>query len=131
VTGGTGKDLLKDLALIGGGNFLNGLGDSLFQQKRNSFKGTAADPVNVLSGVQRRIEAAAGPLSDRAFGPVSTPSAYAQNVPGLSGSDPAYADRSLLTHTGVQRNASAMPMGSPEDDLTQLQQAIRLLGAKG
>lgn len=113
---------LKDLALLGGGNFLSGLGDSLFHQQRQSFKGTAADPVNVLSGVQRRIEGAAGPLADRAFTPPSI-STTVQPVTGLSGRDPGMSP--------IARNTEA-PMGPSggADDLAHLQQVFSLFGRR-
>jgi hypothetical protein len=64
-TARTGSDLTNLFAQLGGG-LLSGLGQIFGQQKRQSFSGTAADPVQALSGVQRRISDFAEPMGQRA-----------------------------------------------------------------
>jgi len=49
-----------------GGGLLSGLGSIFGQQKRQSFSGTAADPVQALSGVQRKISDFSTPMGQRA-----------------------------------------------------------------
>lgn len=57
---------IADLITQLGGGLLSGLGQIFGQQKRQSFSGTAADPVTALSGVQRRISDFAEPMGQRA-----------------------------------------------------------------
>lgn len=62
----TGGNNIADLITQLGGGLLSGLGQIFGQQKRQSFSGTAADPVEALSGVQRRISDFAAPVQQRA-----------------------------------------------------------------
>lgn len=85
------------------GSIISGLG-SLFGgmfggdsgQERESFKGTAVDPERLLSEGMGATRSLFSALSNKANAPRRLDSAYAQPVPGLSGTDPAYKDRSLL-----------------------------------
>ena len=66
----TGSDLAGLFAQLGGG-LLSGLGSIFGQQHRQSFSGTAADPVQALSGVQRKISDFSTPMGQRATEGVS------------------------------------------------------------
>jgi len=87
------------------GGLLNGLGQIFGQQRRQSYAGTAADPVQALSGVQRRLEALAPTVSQRA---TSTPSLTAPDVSAV-------------------RRAAALP-NPAADDLTHLRNSLRAMG---
>lgn len=98
---GGGTDIASLITQLGGG-LLSGLGQMFGQQRRNSFSGTEADPVQALSGVQRRISGFGDTMGQRATAPVS-----------LSGD------------SGVRRNTSTQPNAQ---DLEQMKQTLRSMG---
>lgn len=89
------------------GGLLNGLGQIFGQQRRSSFRGTEADPVTALAGVQRRIADTAPLLQSRM-----------ETAPTLSGPDPT---------AGVRR---ASPVSTPPStqDVEHLKNALRTMG---
>jgi hypothetical protein len=77
--GGFLDDLTKLLSSpVGGllGGFLSGLGQSLTQQRRQSFSGTAADPVAVMGDLGTGLKGLISHFQDRVNQGVSLPDAY-------------------------------------------------------
>jgi hypothetical protein len=77
--GGVLDDLTKILqSPVGGllGGFLSGLGQSLNQQKRQSFEGTAADPKTVMGDLGAGLKGLIGNYQARNAQGVSLPDAY-------------------------------------------------------
>lgn len=113
-----GSDLLN-FGIDTGGGLLKGLGESLLQQKRQSYKGTANDPGTLLSHAGGQLDAFGAHLA-------------AQPPPDLSGlnvaTPPAFAGGGLPMPIGIQRRTAAPSAGgSNPQDLQQLQAALGIL----
>lgn len=83
-----------------------GLGSALMSgdpEQLQSFSGTGptTDPESLLDMGTRAITTYGNSLIDRANQPVTLRSSYVQPVPGTTGVDPGYTDRSLLTAPGA------------------------------
>lgn len=71
-------------------------------QELDSFEGEGiADPTHLLQGLVKSLATYGNSAVDLANQPISMPLAFAQTPPGLSGVDPAFGDRSLLTRPGA------------------------------
>jgi hypothetical protein len=90
-------------ALIG---VAGGIGQSLMApnpQQLESFSGSGptTDPESLLDMGTRAITTYGNAIIDRANQPITLRSSYVQPVPGTTGVDPGYTDRSLLTAPGA------------------------------
>ncbi len=110
-------------SLIGmlGGPMLQGLFGG--GQDRQSFEGTAVDPIAMLRQSHELLAQLGHGITDRATQPISLPSAYAQQpgsytggglpMPiGLVAQDPALANPGLLTLPGMDEFRALFPNGS-------------------
>ena len=105
VPGAGGFNLSDFLTELTGG-VLSGLGSIFGQQRRQSFQGTAADPVQALSGVQAQLSDAGGGLRRRM-----------ESAPTLSAPDAA----SL-------RRATDLGASPGDGDLSHLRASLRAMG---
>jgi len=99
----TSPDLLS-LLLGLGGSAINALGNAFGQQHRQSFKGTAADPVDLLSGVQHAIGDEQSALWQRQQNPATAP------PPPGAGALPTFTGGGLPMPIGVRAPASSQSL---------------------
>ncbi len=110
------SDLLKLGGLSGGLGLLGSLLSSNGQQRK------PFDNVNVepnINGLLQGIPELGGALTAKANQPVSLRSSFAQNVPGLSGTDPALQDPSLLSLPGLNLPNAFAPAAPKGDEVVQ------------
>lgn len=125
---GSGNSLTDDLinlGLDGAGGLLSGLGESLFQQKRQSFKGTANDPGTLLSKAGSDIDAYKNKVNSQTLPDLSN--LTVQGLPTFTGGGLPSPIGVTGGQPGVTRRTSA-PMASLGDGgFDQLRAALDLL----
>ena len=111
--------VLMSKLLSSGLGLMGGLIGGPDQQERRPFNGMSSNgqrlsPSELLGNSLSMLYSTAGMMQDQYSKPINLRTAYAQPVPGLSGVDPAYTDRSLLRRPGLNFE------GGPNNPGTQM-----------